>query len=115
MKMCNRCGVNPRYQQDNPRRAKCRKCMYADQVLMRNKRRLWIHAEKQKTGCVRCGYNEHPAALDFHHVRGEKLFNIGYNAWRGYEILKVEMAKCDVLCANCHRIQTFDDIQEKRK
>jgi hypothetical protein len=55
--------------------------------------------------CV--GYPNHPAALDFDHVRGEKLYNVAKMA-AGYSWAKilVEIEKCDVVCANCHRIRT---------
>lgn len=106
MKFCNRCKVNERFSQSDSRRSLCRKCKQSDQDKMRTKRLLWIRSEKQKTGCVRCGYNEHFAALDFHHL-GEKKFTIGWNLFRGYKAIKSEMEKCEVLCANCHRVETF--------
>jgi hypothetical protein len=43
--------------------------------------------------------------MDFHHLPGyEKLFNVS-NAWRskGYATVAAEIAKCLVVCANCHR------------
>jgi len=59
-------------------------------------------------GCMDCGYNEHPAALEFdHHVDSEKSFNIGEQIGsRSRERLWEEIAKCDVVCANCHAIRT---------
>jgi hypothetical protein len=42
---------------------------------------------------------------DFHHVDPtEKAFNIG-NSWRSHGILAIqaEIAKCVLVCANCHR------------
>jgi hypothetical protein len=48
--------------------------------------------------------------MHFDHVRGEKLFNISRCAWHGITLakLKVEIAKCDVVCANCHAIRTHE-------
>ncbi len=63
---------------------------------------------KSKLSCERCGYNQHPAALDFHHKDGStKLFSMGQAPTRGYswETILEEIAKCEVLCANCHRIE----------
>lgn len=58
-------------------------------------------------GCMDCGYNAHPAALEFDHVSGTKLFNIGEQVGkRSREKLWEEIAKCDVVCANCHNIRT---------
>jgi hypothetical protein len=59
----------------------------------------------KKGGCIVCGETEY-VCLDFHHLDpNEKEFNIG-RALRGeksLEMLRDEIAKCEVLCANCHR------------
>lgn len=60
---------------------------------------------KSTLSCVYCGYNEHPSALDFHHViRGpgnEKVYKlVADNSWTR---LWEEIKKCIVLCAVCHR------------
>lgn len=55
-------------------------------------------------GCLRCGYREHPAALSFHHRDpATKKFTIG-KGYHAAEKLLAEIAKCDVLCENCHRV-----------
>lgn len=61
--------------------------------------------------CVRpgCGYNEHPAALQFHHRDPTtKLFSM-FRAVRNpskysWDDILSELDKCDLLCANCHFI-----------
>ncbi len=69
--------------------------------------RKWINEYKLQRGCVRCGYKEHPAALDFHHVAPEtKSFTICTRLGSERGNLLAEMEKCEVLCANCHRIHT---------
>jgi hypothetical protein len=55
--------------------------------------------------CADCGESE-PLVLEFDHL-ADKSFEIGTNfADRGWESILAEMAKCDVVCANCHRIRT---------
>lgn len=73
------------------------------------KRRLTLL--KQRGGkCVICGleYNgKNAAVFDFHHREPEKKeFNLGLNAVVNFswEKLLTESEKCDILCANCHRI-----------
>jgi hypothetical protein len=44
--------------------------------------------------------------MDFDHVRGEKLFGIAVNMNISWERLEAEIAKCEIVCANCHRIRT---------
>ena len=66
----------------------------------------WYNEYKATLRCERCGFS-HPAALDFHHrVPADKQFEIPRMVANGYSKEKIlaEMAKCEVLCANCHRI-----------
>lgn len=56
--------------------------------------------------CCKCGFN-HPAALDFHHRDPkDKLYEVCNMPRKsiGKERILCEIEKCDVLCANCHRI-----------
>ena len=54
--------------------------------------------------CQLCGYNKCIQALDFHHVNpAEKEANFNDNANRSWSITRSEIAKCLLLCANCHR------------
>jgi uncharacterized CHY-type Zn-finger protein len=58
--------------------------------------------------CETCGFNI-PAALEFHHkVPKEKTIEVSLliNGSYSLEYAKKEIAKCSVLCANCHRILT---------
>lgn len=66
---------------------------------------------KVKSKCVRCGF-DNPAALDFHHRDSTtKEFSISkaYAKGIGLDRIKKEIAKCDILCANCHRIEHCND------
>jgi hypothetical protein len=61
--------------------------------------------------CVDCG-NSDPRVLEFDHVRGEKTHNVSdlksqHFCW---ETILTEIEKCEVRCANCHRIKTFDQF-----
>jgi predicted nucleic acid-binding Zn-ribbon protein len=64
-------------------------------------------------GCSDCGYREHSEALDFDHVRGAKEFAISQRVYYSIAKLEAEIAKCEVVCANCHRIRTFERHQER--
>ncbi len=75
--------------------------------MLRN--RIWVYAYKKKQACIKCG-SAHPAVLDFHHRFDEdKEFNISMCRNFSLARIKAEIAKCDVLCANCHRILHWDD------
>ena len=68
------------------------------------------HAEKKQIlddarrgGCIECGEDRLPC-LDFHHRDpSEKDGAIAEMRRFGKQRLLAEIAKCDVLCANCHR------------
>lgn len=61
---------------------------------------------KLSNGCKVCGYDTDPVALDLHHRSDDKILNVSTMAARHYrqQVVVEEMSKCDVLCANCHRI-----------
>ena len=46
--------------------------------------------------------------MDFDHVRGEKVANVS-SIWsrKSWEAVLEEVAKCEVVCANCHRLRTW--------
>lgn len=48
--------------------------------------------------------------MDFDHVQGVKVGNVGkmVNEAVSVETLMAEIAKCEVVCANHHRIRTFE-------
>ena len=55
--------------------------------------------------CVDCGETD-PVVLEFDHLR-EKLFDIGRGIRdKNWDLLLAEIAKCEVVCANCHRRRT---------
>lgn len=56
--------------------------------------------------CVDCGDTFPPECMDFDHVRGEKVANVGSLTTFSNVKLMAEIAKCDLVCANCHRIRT---------
>lgn len=55
--------------------------------------------------CSKCGYNKCNAALDFHHVDSTtKEYSVAHlMKSTNWNKLKVELDKCVLLCANCHR------------
>lgn len=57
--------------------------------------------------CVDCGLTD-IRCLDFDHVRGVKLKALSKLSATSYSLntIKAEIEKCEVRCANCHRIKT---------
>lgn len=70
------------------------------------RKKAWLNMIKLERGCDRCGYAISPAALDWDHRPGEiKRFGISAAWSRRDEVILEEIAKCDLLCANCHRAE----------
>lgn len=69
-------------------------------------RRIKEKAIEYKGGCCQsCGYDIHPAALQFHHDRpSEKEVNWTKLRLRSWDKVVLELDKCILLCANCHAI-----------
>jgi hypothetical protein len=76
-----------------------------EQAEWRRDRIKKLAKEKRRRGCVKCGIRD-VRVLDFHHRDPkEKKFNIGAWPHASQKRLDEEVAKCDVMCSNCHRIE----------
>lgn len=81
--------------------------------LLRESRLKFIRRIKTFYGCSLCGYNGHPAALQFDHLNPEeKSFDIAKAHMRSLDSMKSEIKKCRILCANCHSVHTFNQNKE---
>lgn len=73
---------------------------------------LALREYKAKVGCMICCEND-PIVLDFdHREQSDKSLQLGDACKRGYSLEKLlaEAEKCDVLCANCHRRRTAQQL-----
>ena len=62
---------------------------------------------KTKTPCVDCGINYPYYVMDFDHVRGVKHANVmELVSTLSKKRIDQEIAKCEIVCSNCHRIRT---------
>jgi hypothetical protein len=72
---------------------------------------LWVVEYKETHPCMDCNHFFPACAMDFDHRPGEeKLYNVGTLVAHGYskELIMAEIAKCDLVCACCHRVRTRD-------
>ena|ERR1035437_178062 len=122
MKTCNKCNETKEIEEfafkikiENKRKTICKKCerVYKRKYYENNKKdyparnkkkkdllRLLINNSKKR--CIICGETER-VCLDHHHL-GDKKFVLanGHNTGSIRKV-KEEIAKCIILCANCHR------------
>ena len=71
-----------------------------------DKKRIVIQQIKARP-CQDCNIQYPYWIMDFDHVRGDKLFNLGVGANKSMTKLLAEIEKCDVVCANCHRNRSY--------
>jgi hypothetical protein len=68
--------------------------------------REWLSALKA-TPCKDCGKTLHHPAMDFDHLQDDKVSGISAMwSWSREKVL-AEIAKCELVCANCHRVRTM--------
>lgn len=113
MKTCSRCKEE--HQEDHfyiksgsTRRTECRKCW--NNIVLRNQHRIKKLCVDYKGGsCQLCGYNKCVGALEFHHIDPTiKDFQISSSNVSSFnDTVKLELDKCLLLCANCHREQHY--------
>lgn len=73
----------------------------------------WLLALKLDKPCLDCKKVFHPVAMDFDHRNGKDKFqSISLMIQQGYskERILAEIAKCDLVCSNCHRVRTFNRL-----
>jgi len=87
-------------------------------------RRCWINLFKMSHGCSICGYDKHPSALCFDHIKPEEKHEMTKNGCSkrnhaggmfmlygkkfSSDVLLDEINKCRILCHNCHMEQTHN-------
>ena len=76
-----------------------------------------IQKYKEAVGCVDCGQFFPHYVLEFDHLPGyEKLDSPGNLVRRyGWRTVKAEVEKCEVVCANCHKVRSYDRGQTQHK
>lgn len=133
---CATCGIlipKPRTTQRFCR-PKCREQAWIDQHRLENNKRVREYRRRRyekhghwrdegpkaaaqkswmieiKSGpCHDCGNKFPTCCMDFDHRSGEtKSYNVGNMFAHHYarELIETEIAKCDLVCANCHRVRT---------
>lgn len=82
----------------------CNKCQ-TEYVQRRREHLKLLSVAYKGNKCQCCGYNKCISALEFHHIDpNKKEFGIGYAGYtHGWNDVKLELDKCILVCANCHR------------
>jgi hypothetical protein len=120
VKVCRKCKVEQSIdnflipKSTNKPTARCNTCRKESQREQYKRSRphikTWIYDYLSSNPCVDCGESD-PMRLEFDH-RGEKHFDIGKSfigKAKNLDIVQSEIAKCDVRCANCHKVKTHKE------
>ena len=107
----NECNIDDFYKRRNKEHSSvyCKKCTNEQTVIrQRNLKKQMIDYKGGK--CIKCGYDKCINALEFHHVNpNEKDFTLSHlKKYTFNEVIKKELDKCDLVCANCHREIHFE-------
>jgi hypothetical protein len=85
---------------------------YIDKAVQRRDEiKTFLKGVKEESGCADCGIKDY-RVLDFDHI-GKKTIvpsDIPEQGWSAERIMK-ELEQCEVRCANCHRIVTWERRQ----
>lgn len=137
MKVCSKCKGDPQPDSAFNRRGSglhsyCRPCQkeydksrykerQPQEIERARVKRTTSYAAKQKllrtlkdNPCLDCGDKFHFSAMDFDHRDPDtKLADVGQLVGQGCSIQTFldEVAKCDLVCANCHRVRTYNKQQ----
>jgi len=83
----------------------CRGCANIKRTALYKK----VGLMKLEAGCAHCGYNAHSHALQYDHLDpNTKTGAVSrlISDMKCWSSIEKEMAKCQVLCANCHAVKT---------
>ena len=122
MKQCSKCkevksskAFNVRKKSIDGLQGKCKECMNEENRKLRQYRASVIGRWKVIKGCQNpnCkGHPNHRAALHLAHktpaIKHHKHSG-AYKPWWSWNRIKEELAKCTILCANCHAVETYDE------
>ncbi len=74
-----------------------------------------LHLYKEKKGCADCRQHFPHYVLEFDHMPGFVKIDVVYRVLRNYgeEMAWKEVAKCEVVCSNCHKIRTYEREQDE--
>jgi len=90
------------------RRKKCSFCKGRDRNLRVRRNSDWLRSYKKTLSCSVCGNSDY-RVLEFHHPRGGKDYSVSDLVTSSIKRMQEEIAKCTVLCANCHKIEHWGD------
>lgn len=127
MKKCNACKIEKPFSEFHRRgsgyQTECKSCKkirdkkrwddnpeYETRIRRVRRERLRdLVRELKKQPCTDCKRCFHPAAMDWDHL-SDKSLNLADAVRLGWSEARLltEIAKCELVCSNCHRVRTYN-------
>ena len=105
---CRTCGTTGQENFYKTAKYQCKAC-WNKRTYQSGKNKINKLKEDRGGACERCGFDQHLAALQWHHPDPSvKEYTIGHRRGLTESKLKEEVDKCELLCANCHAIEHAD-------
>lgn len=84
-------------------------------VKLRQSVKEWLCELKASTPCADCGKCFPYYVMDFDHISDDKAIEISkmYGRVTSWSAIRREIAKCEIVCSNCHRMRTHRRLIEK--
>lgn len=115
--MTRRCPVCEKYLEEDKfysTHKYCKNCLAEYSRNEYNKRTEWIRELKSKP-CMDCGKTYHYVMMQFDHRDGGTKLNTVSRLITGNrkrELVEAEIAKCDLVCSNCHSYRSWLRLQD---
>lgn len=116
--VCESCGaVKTRWEAATPEERTRERAQSRRASALYRRRIRAIFEQAKDRPCADCGRRFPTCAMDLDHVRGTKKFKVSeaVQAAYTYPIKRVldEIGKCEVGCANCHRVRTQQRLADE--
>ncbi len=108
---CRKCGTPHN-------KTQCPSCSNLTKAKLYEANKLLVRTFKVNNPCTDCGLFYSWVVMEFDHRDGrESRYElIAQRVHCSREVLLAELAKCDLVCANCHRVRTYErDVLEGRR
>ena len=135
LKICSRCKVEKTLDDYGMRlgkkQAACRECINnAQKINYQGNKKYWLdmnrrnrannrdryNEEKSKHSCGKCGVKYPNYVMDYDHIDpSTKRMNISKMMGYSWSVILEEISKCELLCANCHRIKTYETVNRQKQ
>jgi hypothetical protein len=104
--ICKTCSQERSKRYYNENRTHHREIVYGRKLKLINENRIKLFEFYSTHPCIDCGQSD-PIVLECdHRDDAEKIDNVSNLMDRCWETIQLEIDKCDVRCANCHRKRT---------